>query len=364
MKTVCIKDGCSGCNACINVCSKDAIFIKDSISAYNAIIDEDKCVKCNACKNVCPNNVGANLREPLYYMRGWTNENIRKQGSSGGVATAIMHAFLETGGAICSCLLEKGEFKYKIVSSIDELVGFSGSKYVKSNPGTVYKQIKTKLMNNTKVLFIGLPCHVAGVKSIAQNNSLLYTVDLICHGTPSPQLLDRYLKDKKIDIKRVDNIKFREKNRFFLNVDGNDIVPKSVVDSYTNAFLAGLDYTENCYSCQFATNKRISDITLGDCWGSSDVEMKKGISLVLCQTPKGEELLKLSTLFLEETDVEKALKHNHQLVHPSYRHLKRDIFIKAILEGKSFNQAYFRANSGDGLKQCIKYFLCKLRILK
>lgn len=44
MVTVCEKDQCAGCMACLEVCSKNAINIKDSIKSYNAIIDEKRCI--------------------------------------------------------------------------------------------------------------------------------------------------------------------------------------------------------------------------------------------------------------------------------------------------------------------------------
>ena len=42
---------------------------------------------------------------------------------------------------------------------------------------------------------------------------------------------------------------------------------------------APIDYTENCYSCRYASQSRVSDISLGDSWGSelSEEEKKKGI---------------------------------------------------------------------------------------
>ncbi len=47
-----VSDGCRGCVAhpCIEVCPKDAIYMKDGHSH----IDEDKCIKCGRCKSVCP----------------------------------------------------------------------------------------------------------------------------------------------------------------------------------------------------------------------------------------------------------------------------------------------------------------------
>lgn len=50
MKTVCAKDMCAGCMACINMCKKSAITIVDDYKTYNAVIDEVKCVNCGLCE--------------------------------------------------------------------------------------------------------------------------------------------------------------------------------------------------------------------------------------------------------------------------------------------------------------------------
>ena len=44
MRTVCKKNSCTGCMACVGKCKKEAISIQDNLSAYNAVIDESKCV--------------------------------------------------------------------------------------------------------------------------------------------------------------------------------------------------------------------------------------------------------------------------------------------------------------------------------
>lgn len=38
-------------------------------------------------------------------------------------------------------------------------------------------------------------------------------------------------------------------------------------DKYTLAFLNSINYTENCYNCQYAKIERVSDLTIGDSWG-------------------------------------------------------------------------------------------------
>ena len=95
MKTVCQQDMCAGCKACIDICPKSAIDIKDEISAYNAIIDEEKCINCNACHKVCPNVNPSFFLKTMEYKQGWANDIlVRKESSSGGIATALMIDFI------------------------------------------------------------------------------------------------------------------------------------------------------------------------------------------------------------------------------------------------------------------------------
>lgn len=66
MDTVCKQDLCNGCMACINVCNKGAISIKDTLDAYNAVIDEKKCVHCNRCMRICPRNSTLDFKNHNY----------------------------------------------------------------------------------------------------------------------------------------------------------------------------------------------------------------------------------------------------------------------------------------------------------
>ena len=57
-----------------------------------------------------------------------------------------------------SCMLNKGEFVFELTNSTQRAEQFVGSKYVKSNPKTIYIDIERKLQEGKKVLFVGLPC--------------------------------------------------------------------------------------------------------------------------------------------------------------------------------------------------------------
>ena len=369
MNTVCQPDQCTGCMACIEVCPKDAIAIKDSLNAYNAEIDSVKCIGCNLCHKICQNNREVEFVKSIQWYQGWAeDEEVRAGGSSGGAASALMRAFVKDCGYVCSCLFQDGEFVFETTNELAELEKFRGSKYVKSNPQGAYRRVKELLQQGERVLFIGLPCQVAALKIFVgeklQEN--LYTADLICHGTPSPKLLELFLKQYGYTLKDLKDIKFRVKGKFQVREGYKGICTTGVTDSYLISFLNGLCYTENCYSCKYARLERVSDITLGDSWGTelAEDEMRKGISLFLCQTEKGEKLLNDSGLNLMDVDLTRAIARNAQLKAPMQRPAARADFFQKISSGKKYNKVIFKLYPKQSMKQWVKGILIKAHLYK
>ena len=165
-----------------------------------------------------------------------------------------------------------------------------------------------------------------------------------------------------MDIEELEELNFREKTSFGLRSTEKDIGFSRIVDMYTYAFLKSIDYTENCYYCRYASQSRVSDISLGDSWGSelSEEEKKKGISLVLCQTKKGEELLKKSNLELFDADITRAIQLNHQLEFPSKIPSSRPFFFENLEKGFDFTMKKILPK--EHLKNEIKTILSKIGI--
>lgn len=180
-----------------------------------------------------------------------------------------------------------------------------------------------------------------------------------CHGTPSPRILDLFLNQYNFNLDSIKSIDFREKTNFNLKSNQKEIDRKGILDKYSMAFLYGISYTDKCYSCPYARTERISDITLGDSWGSDllEEEQRKGISLVLCQTKKGKELLSMSKIYLMNANVRKSIESNHQLRFPSKKPQKRAFFFNEIKKGKSFNSVVRKCYPISSFKQFIKSFI-------
>lgn len=364
MKTVCELNKCNGCMACSSICPKQCITIADSINAMNAEIDETVCINCKLCERVCPNITNPEKTKPIEWKQGWADKEIRTKSTSGGAASAIIRSFIQSGGYVASCLFKDGAFVFELTNDLEVAKEFSGSKYVKSNPEGIYKKIQTQLKKD-KVIFIGLPCQVAAVKNYIKKQDNLYTIDLICHGTPSIQLLRKYLSERRYDLDSINSIAFRNKTDMGLIIDNKKIEIPRVADHYICTFLEGINYTENCYSCQFASLERVSDITLGDSWGSPlHEEEKNGISLILVQTDKGNELLNQSSLNLKEVDLNNAVRNNHQLSHPSAMTEKRNKFYSYLNKHKSYRIASWFVLPKMLLKQQIKKFLVHFHVIR
>lgn len=367
-RRVCAENQCTGCMACVELCPQKAIHIVDTVTAYNAEIDMQACVDCGLCQTVCQNNQPVELEAPVLSCQGWIkDETIRSRSSSGGAAMALARVIIDQGGVVCGCAFENGTFGFRFVENKEELCLLAGSKYVKSTPLGVYKELNSRLRENKKVLFIGLPCQVAAVrKAVKANNQVnLYTVDLICHGTPSPKLLDNFLGENNCSLDTLRDVQFRNKAVFGLSTDGVHLTTPGVCDPYLLAFLCGLIYTDHCYECQYATSKRVSDLTLGDSWGSdmAEDEQKKGISLILCQTEKGRQLLQAAEMQLFPVDIGQAIQHNDQLRAPSLKTALHDRFF-AKYDANGFTKAVFYSLPYKCVKQKIKAQLIKLKMWK
>ena len=339
MITVCKKDNCAGCKLCENICPTGAVTIDDSIRAYNAVIDEEKCINCDLCHKFCPQNNALELTTPIEWHQGWSlNLEIRANSSSGGLAAEISKSFIEHGGEVLTCRFKDGTFGFEFFDNVNKLSVAAGSKYVKSDPAGIYGPLLKKLRDDKQVLMIALPCQIAAAKAYAKNHENLYTVDLICHGTPSPKVLETFLAEKGVDLAKVKELFFRDKGQFGLR-SGAVPLDKFGQDAYMYAFLQAILYTENCYHCPYAGFNRVSDVTVGDSWGSelSREEQAKGISLILCQTEKGKNLLEMAEIERKDVDIEKAVAANQQL-----QRKKRDFLMDRLGKGESFEKILFQ----------------------
>lgn len=294
-------DKCTGCSACYNICPVSAINMEANDEGFNyPTINNEKCIQCGKCLNVCAikeNYADDVTNENIYSFVG--DDNIRNKSSSGGLFYYLAKNILDQGGIVFGAAFDK-EKKAVVHCSTDsnDLFNIMRSKYVQSDMGTIYKEIKKELNCDRKVLFCGTPCQVYGLhKYFGGLIKNLYLVDFVCHGVPSPGFLKRILENcEKEEQARITDITFREKDlgwrklvmKFYFE---NDIIRslKSSESAYYRAFLENISLRKSCYTCHFPS-KHYSDLTIFDHWLCKNDD-NNGTSAVMINTDIGQELL-------------------------------------------------------------------------
>ena len=346
------KERCTGCGACNNVCPSKAIKMTPDREGFIVPeIDYDLCTDCKACVKICPvlSLKKKNLVVPeIYAVRA--NDEIRKNSSSGGVFTVIANYVLNNGGYVCGAAFDENmQLKHIMIDNFADLSKLQGSKYLQSDTGDIYKQVKNKLLEGKQVLFTGTPCQVAALTSIiGRSNSNLITLDLICHGVPSQKLFNIYIKEN-ID-KQIIDVHFRDK-RFGWQTssmvckfkDGSESISLMQEDVYLQAFYKNLSLRKSCENCPFSDFPRHGDLSIGDFWGISNFDIEqndgKGTSIVYVNTAKGQKLM--------ENILKKETQYKHfpfsdkvpNRIHSLYKHnLQRDRFFR-LLNRHSFKES-------------------------
>lgn len=346
---LCSKQDCTGCFACEGSCFKKAISkAVDSEGFYYPVINHDVCVSCRACEKVCPVINPVTKKKSGEVYAAWTRDiKVRKQSSSGGMFSVFAEKILAEGGAVVGAVMGDDDYvRHTIITSVDALHQQRGSKYVQSMlSGDLYCDMRTLLQNGRKVLFTGTPCQVAGMKNyFKMYEDILYTIDLVCHGVPSPDFFADFMKKLRKELPNLIKYNFRDFENWLVctnvNVNVNGvIVNRYLYGDYTlyqDAFLKGYLHRENCYHCQYSSRERISDITLADFWGIGRVtpiqeDVSAGCSMVSVNSDKGRSLLESvkDQIYSEPRDIQESIDGgNDQIVAPSKRPSERDSFYK------------------------------------
>lgn len=182
---------CTGCRVCEQSCPQKCItMVLNRDGFLYPEIDKAHCIECSLCSIRCPINAEhkADNVNPKVYAAILKDKDVLLQSSSGGAFSAIADYVIEKGGTVFGCAFnENFEAMHISVKSRQDLARFRGSKYVQSDTGNSFYQVKQELERGYYVLFIGTPCQVEGLKVyLNKKYDKLITVDLICHGVPSP----------------------------------------------------------------------------------------------------------------------------------------------------------------------------------
>ena len=348
---ICVnKSNCCGCTACAAICPKNAInMVPDEDGFVYPVVDESKCVHCELCERVCAfrNDLPPQSAKEVYAAVSRCTDV--RESASGGLFAAFAQAVLEQGGVVYGCAMEyeNGQLwsRHICVTDEKELIKLKGSKYVQSDLGVTYPDVRKRLEAGQTVLFSGTPCQVAGLRGyLGKDYKTLFAIDIICHGVPSAKLFQDYIafEEKKRNMK-IQAFRFRDKSQGWklhgaMTLDsGKTVYFEPEESSYYQMFLNSYTYRENCYHCPYASDHRPGDITIGDYWcvelvhpellkeNGGQLDHEAGASCLIVNNLKGRQLLEEVGAGIEKwkSTYEDASKYNRQLTASSQQKTER-----------------------------------------
>lgn len=351
------KEECCGCGTCYHVCPTSCIKMQcDSEGFLYPEINKEKCIDCGKCKKRCPvlnKKETTEINKPITYAAYSKQDEIRNSSSSGGVFSHIANFVLEKDGIVFGVGYGESNYvRHMYIDKKEELWKIRGSKYVQSDVGDSYKQAEEFLIKGKWVLYTGTPCQISGLYHYLEKTyDKLITQDIICHGTMSPVVYEKYISylERRYN-SQIDNISFRDKtygwNQFSMAVrfkNGKKYIRKLNRDYLMRAYLKNACLRPTCYNCQFKDISRKADITLADFWNIQEIEpeidFKQGVSLVLLHSSKAKEIfekIKESVVY-KEVCFDDAIKNNMPMIASVPEHPKRKEFMDDIKAGKKIS---------------------------
>ena len=299
-----IEDQCCGCGACFQVCPQKCIsMVQNERGFLMPSVQQNLCIGCGACVRVCPEQ---NTPSGYEVQQAWAaitkKLEIQKKSTSGGVFSVIAESVLELNGVVFGAAWNnKNCVEHIQVDTSEKLDQIRQSKYVQSNIGNTYQQAENALKNGQHVLFSGTACQIAGLRNyLKKEYSNLITVEVACHGVPSPGLFQKYVAwreqqqgEKLIEYRFRNRDKHETGEHFMACARFKGGVKRYYpieTDPYYDGFMTGKTLRKTCYHCRYKGWQRAADITLSDFWGI-EKELKRfpaqhGVSAVLLNTSK------------------------------------------------------------------------------
>lgn len=350
------KSKCCGCNACGDVCPKDAITFKTDIEGFwYPEVNMDRCIDCGLCEKVCPelhiNELKKNdYEQPVTIAAINKNMKVRWDSTSGGAFSALADAMYAQGGYVSGAVYNEDFSVSNFISDNPaDLAKLRSSKYLQSNAEGLYKRIRDLLRKGEKVLACGTPCQMAALRSFLHKDyDNLIIVDFICRGVNSPKVYRKYLDSlerryggKVVYVKAKNKeLGWRNLTRKVVFDNGKVYYGVRMDDDFRRGYHTNVFCRPSCYVCQYKGFPRMADITIADYWGIEKVDKNLdnniGTSMILLNSKKGEAYFDLvkDKLEWEYTKFESILPGNIALRKPiEPAKINRKLFFEDLDKG-------------------------------
>jgi len=307
---------CTGCSACTEACfhpDEKGVLPINLIQKENKLfvprIDMDICTNCKACYRACPTEDKIYKNQDLNFDSykeligescfGYSvDKEHRFEAATAGIITEIASYLLHTKQVDGVLSSYQDNRTNKIISEI-----YTDSNEIKKTMGSIYRQVtllngldkKIKDGNHKKLLVIGLPCHIAGLKTLKKENKYLQkniefvTVSIFCKQTKTEEFSD--YQRSVLKAKLNEKIFFRGKGwPGVTRVQGGGSLLFTNLKFSLNwpTFTFTPSY---CFTCSDPLGVT-ADISVGDAWLNKYSNDKIGSSLFIANTKFGKKIVK------------------------------------------------------------------------
>jgi len=310
---------CTGCSACTEACTtldengvKPICLVVNEHGLRVPRINVYTCTHCLLCSKACPthDNIFRNdssferYKEKIsdcYYGYSLDREH-RYEAATAGIATEIAAWMLDTGQADGVV----GSYQNSENVVVTEIFTDGGVLKEKAR-GSIYRQVsvlnglveKIKQGKHRKVVLIGLPCHIAGLKKLQKINNYLrthvefVTIALFCKQTKTE---DFSRIERKLLGAEANQVLTYRGNGWpgSTRVEGGKSLPfrHQLFRLMWGSFAFTPDY---CFACSDPLGT-VADISVGDAWLRKYNDDKVGSSLFIAYTSRGKTIIDAMTV--------------------------------------------------------------------
>ena len=326
---VVLRGLCTMCGVCAGVCPRGCIrMAKAADGGLWPVVAGDACTGCGLCARVCPGHEVdfetlassppfGSLRHALVgryvgcYVGHWTDEDLRRRSSSGGLATGLLIHALDSGGIQGAAVARmRGdrplESEAAWARTREEVLAAAGSKYC---PVAMGGALREALPATGRFGLVGLPCHLHGVRKAAraiprlQDRTLL--IGLFCGYGKTYRVLDHALRECGVRREDVAKVEFRHGGwPGNLRVECRD--GQAVQMPFGRWFRRECSPSRCTLCCDGCAE--LADVSCGDAWLPEYKGRYPGISVVVTRTEAGEravrEAMAAGVLSLQPVDAE------------------------------------------------------------
>lgn len=316
---------CVGCGVCQDACPKSAIKVVSDGHVFRPVVDANLCINnkgCHRCRTVCPgegvnltqmtakcfNNQPSIKNDPyigkhVSYYSGYSNNNvIRYEGASGGMTSQFLIYLLEKGyiqGAVVTRFHRERDFFVDtfLAKTKEDIQSAKSSKYCPVTMAGMIKQIKQL---DGKFAIVGLPCHLHGLRKMAEidksfSEKVFTYIGLYCSCGRRFDLTKYVFESRGTNLRDVQYFTYRRgagMGKMYAETSNSD-GHEQVIDSYFQNYYLTLRSFFNLRRCMHCIDHfaELGDICFGDLHTGKYIEDKVGISSLVIRSQAMEDIL-------------------------------------------------------------------------